>query len=237
MKHSHDAAGAAMSQTLLIISDQIGFARDIVARWQMEPQLPDFTVMSSDIWHRGCDSLFDIAIVGDVSRERAGTVLKMLDHWAAPSLYISAPGESVHALRREFSHVISVPRHDAWVDTTVLLGGELLRRAEGTARLRRLEEKARADELHASLGRYMLEMRHNFNNALTSVLGNSELLLLDTAALSESMREQLETMHRMTLRLHEMMQRFSSLETEMHCAEEYSDAESGAPHLSLSARA
>jgi signal transduction histidine kinase len=237
MKHSHDETGAAVSQSLLIISDQIGFARDIVARWQMEPHLPEFTVMSSDIWHRGCDSLFDVAIIGDVSRERAGNVLKMLDHWAAPSLYISSPGESVHALRREFSRVISIPRHDAWIDTLVLLGGELLRRAEGNARLRRLEEKSRIDEVQAALGRYMLEMRHNFNNALTSVLGNSELLLLDTAVLTESMREQLSTMHSMTLRLHEMMQRFSSLETEMHCAEEYSAGESGIPQLSLSAGA
>lgn len=237
MKHSHDEAGVARSQTLLIISDQIGFARDIVARWQMEPQLPEFTVMSSDIWHLGCDSLFDLAIVGDLRRERAGDVLKMLDQWSTPSLYISALGESVHALRREFSRVISVPRHDAWIDTLVLLGGELLRRAEGTARLRRLEERSRADEVHAALGRYMLEMRHNFNNALTSVLGNSELLLLDTAGISESMREQLDTMHSMSLRLHEMMQRFSSLEAEMHCAEQYSAAERGAPQLSLSARA
>jgi His Kinase A (phosphoacceptor) domain. len=228
MKHSQDGAGAAVSQSLLIISDQIGFARDIVARWQMEPHLPEFTVMSSDVWHRGCDSLFDVAIVGDVSTERTREVLKMLDHWAAPSLYISAPGESVHALRREFSRVISVPRHDAWSDTLVLLGGEMLRRAEGTARLRRLEGKSRSDEMHATLGRYMLEMRHNFNNALTSVLGNSELLLLDTAGLSESMREQLDTMHSMTLRLHEMMQRFSSLETEMYWEQSALSAQSSA---------
>lgn len=237
MKHSQDGAGTAVSQTLLIISDQIGFARDIVARWQMEPDLPEFTVMSSDVWHRGCDSLFDVAIVGDLSADRTREVLRMLNQWAAPSLYISASGESVHALRREFSRVISVPRHDAWIDTLVLLGGEMLRRAEGAARLRRLEEKSRSDEMHATLGRYMLEMRHNFNNALTSVLGNSELLLLDAAGLTESMCEQLHTMHSMTLRLHEMMQRFSSLETEMHCAGKYCSAEKAASELSLTARA
>jgi signal transduction histidine kinase len=237
MKNFHSEAGAALSQTLLIISDQIGFARDIVARWQMELQLPEFTVMSSDIWHRGCESLFDVAIVGDISRQRANDVLKMLDHWAAPSLYISAPGESVHALRREFPRVIIVPRHDAWTDTLVLLGSELLRRAETTARLQNLQEKSRSDELHAALGRYMLEMRHNFNNALTSVLGNSELLLLDSEGMSGSMREQLDTMHSMTLRLHEMMQRFTSLEAEMHCSDKYSCGESGATEVALRAGA
>jgi signal transduction histidine kinase len=65
----------------------------------------------------------------------------------------------------------------------------------------------------------MVDMRHGFNNALTSVLGNAELLLLESATLNPSMREQLETLHSMTLRLHEMMQRFTSLEAEMRCAE------------------
>jgi signal transduction histidine kinase len=235
MKSSGGTTGN--SQTLLIISDQIGFARDIVARWQMEPEVPEFTVMSSDIWHRGCDSFFDVAIVGDVNPERARDVLKMLNHWTAPSLYICAPGESVHALRREFPRVTVVPRHDAWTDTLVLLGAELLRRACDASRLQRLEEKSRMDEVHAALGRYMLEMRHNFNNALTSVLGNSELLLLDAAALNECMREQLDTVHSMTLRLHEMMQRFTSLETEMLCTEKYACSHSGAPHLPLGAGA
>ena len=32
---------------------------------------------------------------------------------------------------------------------------------------------------HATLGRYMLEMRPSINNALTSVLGNADLLLLE----------------------------------------------------------
>ena len=48
-----------------------------------------------------------------------------------------------------------------------------------------------AEELRkreAALGRYMLEVRHAFNNALTSVLGNSELLLLESGALSAQAR-------------------------------------------------
>lgn len=70
-------------------------------------------------------------------------------------------------------------------------------------------------EREAALGRYMLDMRHSFNNALTSVLGNSELLLLEPGALSAQTREQVETIHTMALRLCEVMQRFSSLENEM----------------------
>lgn len=80
-------------------------------------------------------------------------------------------------------------------------------------------------EREAALGRYMLEMRHSFNNALTSVLGNSELLLLEPGALSDQTRDQVETIHTMALRLCEVMQRFSSLENEMRFPAEESHGE------------
>jgi len=83
----------------------------------------------------------------------------------------------------------------------------------------------------------MSEMRHSFNNALTSVLGNAELLMLQSAALEPAMREQLETLHAMTLRLHEMMQRFTSLELEMQCAEKTARSEKNLDSLTFAARA
>ena len=80
-------------------------------------------------------------------------------------------------------------------------------------------------EREAALGRYMLEVRHSFNNALTSVLGNSELLLLESGALSAQTRDQVETIHTMALRLCEVMQRFSRLENEMRFSEGESHCE------------
>jgi hypothetical protein len=61
----------------------------------------------------------------------------------------------------------------------------------------------------------MLEMRHSMSDALTSVLGNSDLLLLEPGSFSAQSRAQIETIRNMTLRIHEIMQRFSSLEKEM----------------------
>ena len=66
----------------------------------------------------------------------------------------------------------------------------------------------------------MLEMRHNLNNALTSVLGNSELILLDSEPLSPALRMQVETIHNMGMRMNEIMQRFSSLQKEMELVEQ-----------------
>ena len=91
-------------------------------------------------------------------------------------------------------------------------------------------------EHEALLGLYMLEMRHNLNNALTSVLGNSDLLLLEPGSFSAQTRAQIETIRNMTLRIHEIMQRFSSLAIEIQVAEKQSqDETSKLSHLAVSA--
>jgi len=71
----------------------------------------------------------------------------------------------------------------------------------------------------------MLDMKHSVNNALTSMLGNAELLLLEPGQLSAQSLAQIKTMHSMALRINEVMQRFSSLASEMQEAENASQAE------------
>ena len=71
----------------------------------------------------------------------------------------------------------------------------------------------------------MLEMRPSVNNALTSVLGNADLLLLEPGRASAESREQIQAIHTMALRLNEIMQRFSSLASEMQAGEKESQAE------------
>jgi signal transduction histidine kinase len=68
-------------------------------------------------------------------------------------------------------------------------------------------------------------MKHNINNALTSILGNAELLLLEPGQQSSQSLQQIRTMHHMSLRLHEIMQRFSSLDSEIRGAETTSQPE------------
>ncbi len=71
----------------------------------------------------------------------------------------------------------------------------------------------------------MLDMRPSVNNALTSVLGNADLLLLDAESIHPDAREQIRTIHTMALRLNEIMQRFSSVAAEMRAGEKESQAE------------
>ena len=211
--------GTTVPQKVLVSSDQNGFSRDLIARWQMQAHVPEFTALSSDLLRGAASLQFDVAIAGDVRPQRIATVLSHLNQGPIPAVYVASVGEPVHTFRRDYPRVIVVSRHDAWLDTVVLLTEEILKRVELSAHMNRVEEGARSGQKLATLGRYMVEMRHGFNNALTSVLGNAELLLLETTALKPSMRDQLETLHAMTLRLHEMMQRFTSLELEMQCTD------------------
>ena len=63
----------------------------------------------------------------------------------------------------------------------------------------------------------MAEMRHNINNALTSILGNADLELLEPG-LPANVIAQADTIRNMALRLHEIFQRFSSIEKELAVA-------------------
>jgi hypothetical protein len=50
------------------------------------------------------------------------------------------------------------------------------------------------------------------------VLGNAELMLLEPGTFSAEVRDQLATIHTMALRIHDIVQRFSSMESEMKFA-------------------
>ncbi len=106
-----------------------------------------------------------------------------------------------------------------WTDNAVVLAGECMRRRHAVLRAQRAEQMLTANQGHVTLGKYVVEMRHNINNALTSVLGNAELVLLNTESFSGETRDQLETIRNTALRLHEIMQRFWSLEAEMQAVE------------------
>lgn len=68
------------------------------------------------------------------------------------------------------------------------------------------------------------ETRHGLGNALTSVLGHSELLLLEPdTGLRDDARTQLQTIHAMSMKMLETLRRLSSLDMEMQAAEQQSD--------------
>jgi signal transduction histidine kinase len=216
-------------ETVLIIADDAEFPRNVMGRWQAERKVPAFTLMGSESWKGTQRAAYDLALVGGIRNGRLAMVLDSLEAALSPTIYVPSDSQSAAAMRSHHPKLLILPQHDGWLDSLILLSTEALRHAEASARARRAEDAASQDRRHAMLGRYMLEQRHSLNNALTSVLGNAELLLLEPGVLTAEVREQVETMHSMALRMHEIMQRFSSLESEMNFAEKESQRETRPP--------
>jgi hypothetical protein len=136
--------------------------------------------------------------------------------------------ETLQLLSREFPRVLVIAIHENWPDTLIAFAAETLRRIDAVKRAERAEQLNLVLKRNATLGQYVIDMRHSLNNALTSVLGNAELLLLEPGAFTADVRSQLDTIRHMSLRMHEILQRFSSLEKELSFAEKQSRNESGA---------
>ena len=212
--------------SVLIVSDDTEFARTVAARWQAERRVPEITLTTSDVWQASAAEGYNLIIVGPVRDNKISAILSALNTIpTAATIYVSTETKDVPHLAAEHSHVLIIPREDGWIGTLILVAGEALRRAAATARAQRAERIATEVQRNAVLGRYMLDMRPSVNNALTSVLGNADLLLLDAESIHPDAREQIRTIHTMALRLNEIMQRFSSVAAEMRAGEKESQAE------------
>ncbi len=205
--------------TVLIIADDAEFARGVTTRWQAEKAVPVFTLMSGDLCPGISDSGFDMAVVGGVRPGVLPSVLTILESTGRPILYLAPNGQTASAIRESHQRTLVLRQNDDWLDALIPMASETLRCARAIARATEAEQALAASQAQATLGRYVLEMRHTINNALTSMLGNSELLLVEPGMLSAQAREQIETIRTMALRMNEIFQRFSSLETELRYVE------------------
>lgn len=221
--------------TVLIISDEAEFSSAITGRWQAERSVPAFTLMRGDLCQELDPEAFDVAIVGGVRARALPKVLRALEPTGKPALLLCDDSQAIRKMREKQPRLLVLRQSEGWLDSAVLLVSELLRRREILARLAQVEHENAFLQGQAALGSYMVEMRHTLNNALTSVMGNSELLLLEAGAFSADTRAQIETIRSMSLRMHEILQRFSSLEKEMRVVEKQQERESSGRRRSAAA--
>jgi signal transduction histidine kinase len=219
--------------TVLIISDEVDFSRRITARWQMERNVPTFTLLSGDLWPRFVVDVFDVAIVGNLRRDLLSVVLEPLHSTGQPVFCVCQDSATAQLVHDRWPRIAILRGSEHWLETLVVAASEAVHRSRAESRARSAETACATLDRQATLGRYMLEMRHNLNNALTSVLGNSDLLLLEPGSLSAQTRSQIETIRNMTLRIHEIMQRFSSLEKEMNVVAQQAEQDSGKSYAAI----
>jgi len=189
--------------TVLIISDDVDFRHAISTRWHVEKKPPVFV--------NDARASFDLAIVGKTD----AVVFDSLRSSGKPVIHVSSSNGHAHS----FPGVISIDQIAGWLDLVISVAQKLLENSGAASELAILSELTSRLEREASLGRYILEMRHSLNNALTSILGNSELMLMDTQSIPPSARFQIETIRNMGMRMNEILQRFTSLQKEMQLAQ------------------
>ena len=202
--------------TVVIVSDETEFSRAVTNRWQAERDLPSFLLTGSSSYRQLGEENFALAILGGLQPESLESALHILKSSGKPAIHVSRlNGDSPKG-----PNIFSLPKVAEWPDLLIQLATQILARERADADLVKLSEATAQLEHQASLGRYMLEMRHNLNNALTSVMGNSELILLNPEPLSANLKFQIETIRNMSMRMNEIMQRFSSLQKEFQLVEQ-----------------
>jgi signal transduction histidine kinase len=213
------------SASILILTDDEEFSGLLSACWRVERQAPSITILKSDAWPAQTSDSYDLVVAGPVREGRLNSILETLHSGTSVILCGNFAPNEMQRLRVRYPRLLHVPLREDSTQALVLLASESLRRIRAGRQAKQALSRALQSESEAVLGRYMTDMKHNVNNALTSILGNAELLLLEPGQLSAQSLHQVKTVHSMTLRIHEIMQRFSSLASEMREAENASQAE------------
>jgi hypothetical protein len=208
---------------ILIVSDDSEFVRSLTARWRMEKDSPAITAVSSGISRQTSSNGYEIVVVGPL---RECTALPQ-GPAVQPDSVVCAVGdlESLDLVRAVHSDWLLLPEYPGWTKIIFSLAGEVLRRKAAETRARETEITNLSQRRFGILGKSLLEARPGMVNALTSLLGNADLILLSEESLPDPCRENVRTIHTMALRLNEIVQRLSSIENEMELSERKSHLE------------
>src|SRR5581483_5419983 len=141
--------------TVLIISDEAEFSRRITARWQMERNVPTFTLLSGELWPRFAVDIFDIAIVGQLRRDLLSVVLEPLHSTGQPLFYVCHDAATAQLIRERWPRVTILRPSEHWLETLVLAAAEAVHRSRAEFRARAAEAACSSLERQATLARYM----------------------------------------------------------------------------------
>lgn len=210
--------------SVVILSSDPVFARELAAHWPSAGNAPEFTVLEQG---RFAGGNYDLAIAESTSSQQRIELRQSLTAALKPAIVVyfdsvhsswpqreAAKATNVIELSGRIGEIDGRTEKPMWPVIAALLGHEILERCQAERRAHEARLTCDAAQRQAELGRYIVEMRHNINNALTSVLGNAELLTLETGLPANALSEA-ETILNMALRLHEVFRRFASLEAEL----------------------
>jgi hypothetical protein len=211
------------SSPVLVVSDDVEFIREFVSRWEMEQGAPPITVVSTEMWKQASLIGYALIIVGFL-RQNSPLPLTPNFHCDTTVCVVGEP-EKLSSIRNAHPEWLTFSEQPGWPDTLLSFAKEVLRRVAAEKQAREAELICSSQQRLATVGQSLLTARPGMVNALTSLLGNADLLLLSDESLSAGGFEQIRTMHKMALRLNEILQRLSSLANEMELNESESQRE------------
>jgi hypothetical protein len=208
---------------ILIVSDDSEFVRSLTSRWRQEKNPPAITAVSTGAIRQAGSCGYEVIVVGPLHKGSGLPQGLRLD----PDSMVCAVGDedSLTAIRADHGAWILLPEFPGWPKILFSLAGEVLRRTAAETRAREAEITNLSQRRFGILGKSLLEARPGMVNALTSLLGNADLILLSEEPLPGHCRENVRTIHTMALRLNEIVQRLSSIENEMELCERKSHLE------------
>lgn len=197
-----------MQKKLLVVSEDTSFADALLQSWQQTGSVPEFEVVKPSVaceWPVCCVAVLDGVEL--VSRLAGGTLL------AIAVTSDEAMPEVAGAARQ----VVHVQKSAGWAEVAAALAAESILRIQATQQVEEMKSQLCGLERFSTLGRFFAGEQHDLANALTSVMGHTELLLTQ-GGISDDVRKKMGTVHAMSLRIHDVLQRLSALDRELQLA-------------------
>ena len=213
------------SGQIIIVSDDAEFVRALLARWRKEKDCPSITAVSTNFSGQANFCAYALVVLGPF---REGIALPLATDVQIET-NVCAVGDigSLASVRDEHADWLLLPESPGWTEALISMAREVLRRTRAEQRAHEADSASYSHQRYVVLGKSLMEARPGMINALTSLLGNADLILLAERPLPEECREQVRTIRTMALRLNEIVQRLSSLESEMELNDRKSQVETG----------
>ena len=149
--------------TVAIITDDAAFANALTRHWLTEREVPAFVLMQGDSeFDAALD--FDLAVAVRIGPEKLPAAVDALARMGKPAILVS----TMNGNSPRGANLVVLPEVLEWPELAVVVAQQIWQREQSRSSLSRLQEINAQLEREASLGRYMIEVQHNLNNALTS---------------------------------------------------------------------
>lgn len=197
-----------MREKVLVVSEDPGFADALLQSLQAAGSVPEFEVIRPET--SGELPVSCVAVLDGVQwLSRLSSEVSLI---VAVSSSEPMPRCTCTARR-----VVHLQRSTGWAEIAAALASENVLLTGALQQVEEMKSRMRGLERFSALGRFFAGEQHGLANALTSVMGHTELLLTE-AGISDDVRHKMGTVHAMSLRIYDALQRLSALDRKLQMA-------------------